>query len=302
MADPIPPSPVADAAAAPQRSVAITRRDLEVVIRRAAELYAAEADAEDRLTEAEVLRIAEELGLPGRHVRRALYDLPTGRAGEPGILDRWYGEPRVWSTRVVPGAPEDVLRRLEDYLVTRELLQVVRQQGGKAAFAPADDAISSVARAVRRPQRQWQIARARRVYVEARPMPERDSHVRIELDVGHHRTRALRRGLVGGALVGLPLAAGAFFPAGQLVFPLAGDAAAMAAGIAAGASTFAASVAAGTTLARNRFRARVHDARQEMASLLDRLERGVRLDPPPAPWLRSLRSRIAGTLRPAGRG
>lgn len=287
---PVPPSP----------EEGIDRRGLELVIRRAAELAAQEADADERLSESEVLRIAEEVGLPGRHVRRALYELPRTIEPDPGPLARWYGASAVSGTRVVSGGPEQVLPRLEDYLVTREFLQVLRRQGGRASFQPADDAISNVARAVRRPQRQWQIARARRVLVEVRPMPGSESHVRLELDLGHHRNHAVTGGIIGGVLVGIPLAAGAFFPVGHVVLPVLGDAAAYGAGLVAGLTTFAASVAGGLTLARNRFRNRIDSARLELAGLLDRLEGGGRLDPPPAPWLRSLRSRIAETLRPAG--
>ena len=274
----------------------ITREDLQLVIRRAAELYTEETDADEHLSEAEVLRIADELGLPGRHVRRALYELPRSR-GESGWVDRWFGPPVVVGTRVVPGEPAEVVDRLEDYLVTREFLQVLRRQGEKAAFSPAEDAISNVARAVRRPQRQWQIARARRVLVEARPIPEEESHVRLEVDVANRRSTAVTGGVVGGVLVGLPLAAGAFFPVGHIVFDIAGDAAGYAAGLVAGASAFAASVSAGVAVARHRFRARLEDARLEIAGLLDRLEGGRKLDPPPAPWLRSLRSRISDVIR-----
>lgn len=278
----------------------ISREDLQLVIRRAAELYTEEADADEQLSETEVLRIADELGLPGRHVRQALYELPRNR-GELAWVDRWIGPPSVVGTRVVPGVPAAVVDRLEDYLVTREFLQVLRRQGEKVAFSQAEDAISNVARAVRRPQRQWQIARARRVLVEARPIPDGESHVRMELDVGNRRRSAVTGGLVGGALIGLPLAAGAFFPVGHIVFDIAGDAAGYAAGLAAGAAAFTASVGAGVAVARSRFRARVEDARLEVAALLDRLEGGRALDPPPAPWLRSLRSRIADTLRPDSR-
>lgn len=292
MADQEPPAPLD-----PDRG--ITRKDLQLVIRRAAELYTGETDADERLSEEEVLRIADELGLPGRYVRQALYELPVqrGEAELEGWIDRWYGPPHLHSTRVVPGPPEQVLDRLEDYLVTRELLQVVRRQAGKAAFTPADDAISNVARAVRRPQRQWQIARSRRVMVEVRPMVDGESHVRLELDMGQQRGRAVTSGIVGGVLVGLPLAAGAFFPVGHLVFDLAGDAAAYAAGLTASATALAASVTGGVAVARSRFRHRVENARVEIAALLDRLQGGRKLDPPPAPWLRSLRSRIAGSLR-----
>ena len=287
------PAAAGDESAAP----GISREDLQLVIRRAAELYTEETDADERLSETEVLRIADELGLPGRHVRQALYELPRNRGSE-GAVDRWFGSPAVVGTRVVPGKPSEVMDRLEDYLVTREFLQVLRRQGEKAVFNPAEDAISNVARAVRRPQRQWQIARARRVLVEARPIPEGESHVRLEVDVGNRRIRAVTGGIVGGALVGVPLAAGAFFPVGHIVADIAGDAAGYAAGLVAGASAFATSVGAGMAVARARFRSRVEDARLEIAGLLDRLEGGRTLDPPPAPWLRSLRSKIADTLRP----
>ncbi|HUG42541.1 MAG TPA: hypothetical protein VMM12_18905 [Longimicrobiales bacterium] len=278
----------------------ISRRGLELVIRRAAELAAQEADADERLSELEVLRIAEELGLPGHHVRRALYELPRTIEEEPGVLTRWYGDAAVTGTRIVPGPPDRVLARLEEYLVTREFLQVLRKQSGRATFQPADDAISNVARAVRRRQGQWQIARARRVLLDVRPMPGQASHVRLDIELGHHRNRAVTWGLVGGALLGIPLAAGAFFPVGHMVLPVLGDAAAYGAGLLAGATTFVASVAGGIAVARHRFRTRLDSARLELAGLLDRLEGGGRLDPPPAPWLRSLRSRIAETLRPAG--
>ncbi len=276
----------------------ISREELQLVIRRAAELYTAETDSDERLSESEVLRIADELGLPGRHVRQALYELPRTGSEVGGWVDRWYGPPTVVGTRVTPGEPDGVVDRLEDYLITREFLQILRRQGGRASFSPADDAISNVARAVRRPQRQWQIARSRRVLVEARPLPGAESHVRLELDIEPQRRKALTSGIVGGALLGLPLAAGAFFPVGHIFFDIAGDTAAYAAGLVAGAGALGASVAGGMAVARSRFRTRVDSARMEIAALLDRLEGGGRLDPPPAPWLRGLRSRIADTLRP----
>lgn len=278
----------------------ITRTDLEQVIRRAAELYTREADAHDHLSEEEVLRIAGELGLPPRHVKQALYELPRGM-GEPGMLDRWYGTGLVVGTRVVPGAPADVLSGLEDYLVTREFLQIIRKQGGQASFQPADDAISNVARAVRRPQRSWQIARARRVLVEVREMPNRQSHVRIELDLtGQRRSAAVTGGTVGGlsggVFAGAPLAAATFFSLAPAL-PGIGEALAIGAAVVAGAGGIGGGVAAGVAITRATFRSRLEAAQLELAGLLDRLEGGGRLDPPAAPWLRSLRSRIAETLR-----
>lgn len=288
----------------PDKSRGVTRRDLELVIRRAAEIAAREADADERLSEAEVLEIAEQLGLPDRHVRQALYELPRDRT-EDALLDRWYGSDAVVGTRVVRGDPASVLARLEDYLVTREFLQVLRKQGDRAALKPADDAISNVARAVRRPQRSWQIARARRVLVETREMPGRESHVRIELDLGDHRRRAAIGGTVGGAVgggvfAGLPLAAGTFLSIAPMV-PGAGDVLAVGAAALAGLLGLGGGMATGVAVSRATFRGRVEAARLEIAGLLDRLEAGGNLDPPAAPWLRSLRSRIAESFRGTGR-
>lgn len=280
--------------AEPERG--ITRPDLELVIRRAAELYTREADADEFLSEAEVLRIAEELGLPQRYVRQALYELPAREPGGIG-LGTWYGPTLVQETRVVPGAPPPVLDRLEEYLVTREFLQLLRRQGYRAAFVPADDTISTLARAVRRPQRHWQIARSQRVLVEVRPMPEGASHVRVELDLARQRLRAVRTSIIGGLAIGVPVAAVAGLPVGALMLDLAGGPAAAAAAVVTGATALGGSIAAGMAIGRARFRSRIDRARWEMAALLDRLEGGSTLDPPPAPWVRGLRSRISGALK-----
>lgn len=288
----------------PDQDHGITRRDLELVIRRAAEIAAREADADERLSESEVLDVAKQLGLPDRHVRQALYELPRD-APEAALLDRWYGADRIVATRVVTGDPDEVLSRLEDYLVTREFLQVIRKQGGRASLKPADDAISNVARAVRRPQRSWQVARARSVLVDVRPMPDRETHVRIELDLhDHRRNAAIGGGVIGGisgaVFAGAPLAAGTFLSLAPMI-PGVGDALAIGAAAVAGTVGLGGGVATGMAVSRATYRGRVEAAQLELASLLDRLQSGGKLDPPAAPWLRSLRSRIAESFRAPSR-
>jgi hypothetical protein len=286
-----PPSP-------PEPEPRITRSDLAVVIRRAAELYSREADADEQLSEAEVLRIAEELGLPDRHVRQALYELPA-RPLPTTRLDRWFGVPAAQASRVVPGEPGTVMDRLEAYLATREYLRLVRRQAHRASFTPADDAISSMARAVRRPAGQWQIARSQ-VLVDVRPMAGDESHVRVHLDMASRRRRAVAGGLAGGIALGVPVAAALAIPTGGLVFDLAGGAAAATAAVSAGLAGLGGTVTAALAIARARFRNRLDNARTEMAALLDRLEAGGRLDPPPAPWLRGLKEHVNRTLRGGG--
>jgi hypothetical protein len=282
----------------PEPGRGVSRRDLQQVIRRAAELYSTETEAEEYLSETEVVRIAQELGLPARHVRQALYELPA-RRGPQTRLDRWYGPSFLQETRVVPGAPGQTLDRIEEYLVTGEFLRLLRRQGDRALFAPADDAISNIVRAVRRPAGQWQIARSPRVLVEVRSMPAEDCHVRVELDMERTRSRLFRRALAGGAAAGIPLAVLAGAPAGAVILDLAGPGAAAAAVVVSAAAALSASAGAGIALGRARFRTRLDHARTEVAALLDRLETGGRLEPPPAPWLRGIRSRISRTLRGA---
>jgi hypothetical protein len=274
------------------RPRAIARSEFEQVIRRAAELTLrdADADADEQLSEEEVLRIATELGLPAHHVRRALFELPE-LATSPRWYDRYFG-PSIFSVgREVPGQPGPLLRRLEEYLVTREYLQIVRRRGDNLALIPADDTISSLARTFFRPGHRHHIAGATRVMVSAHALPDDGAHLRIDIDLTADRSSGVKNGatvgIVGGAIVGA-LAAGLV---GGFVPPVAGvvpEVLAFGGGVAA---TFAASFSA----AAARFRRRAFAARLEVAGLLDRLEHGERLEPPPAPWRRRLQLRLFGS-------
>ena len=76
----------------------LTRRDFDAVIRRAAELASSEPDGSDRLSEAELFRIAGEVGLPDAHVRRALSEIRAG-GGQGGVLERLFGAASVSASR-----------------------------------------------------------------------------------------------------------------------------------------------------------------------------------------------------------
>ncbi|MEJ2217999.1 MAG: hypothetical protein P8099_15435 [Gemmatimonadota bacterium] len=271
----------------PERSQrSISRHDLERVIRRASEL-AASADADERIPESEVVQIAAELGLSARHVRQALLEVPG--SDEPGPIDRLYGPDIVMAARSVPGDPEALLRMLEDYLATREYLQVVRRREGLAAFVQADDTVSKVARALRRPRRRFHIARARSVIVRARELEQGVSHVRLDVNVKDRRRRAIRNGVLATAFVSAPLGAAVFVPVWQLVASVAGDPLGIAAGAITGVGALGLGLAGGITLSGMRFRRKLAAVKLELQGLLDRLQRGDRLDPPPSPLMRRLR-------------
>lgn len=265
------------------RSRALAREQFEQVIRRAAELSLGDADADEQLSEEEVFRVATELGLPAHHVRRALFELPE-LSTRPRWYDRYYGGPIFSVARVVPSRAQPTLSRIEDYLVTREYLQVVRRRGENIALIPADDAISSIARAFMRSGPRHHVARATRVLVNVHELPDDNAHVRFDIDLSQDRSSSARSatafGVAGGFVVGAVAAhfAGAATPVALGALP---EVLAFGGGMAA---TFAATF----TGAARRFRNRVHAARLELIGLLDRLEQGERLDPPPAPWRRRL--------------
>jgi hypothetical protein len=283
MPDAVPPG-------RPHPGRALARRDFEEVIRRAAELAAREGDDDERLTEDEVLRIGQELGLSAHHMKRALYELPELSAA-PRWYDRYFG-PAIFSVaRVVPGQPDPTLHRVEDYLVTREYQQIARRRGHTVAFTPAEDTLSTLARAFMRPGRRHVIARASRLMISVQPLPDDESHVRLDVDLGDERKRRVTAGIafggVAGAVFGSAAAALVAVNSPALLGPFPA--------ILAFSGTFLAVGAASVSAAAAGFKNRVLAAKFELAGLLDRVEHGESLDPPPAPWRRRLQLRLFGS-------
>jgi len=271
------------------RGKAIARRDLEEVIRRAAELSLADADAAEELTEDEVVRIAGELGLPAQHVRQALHERPTLQVA-PSWPDRWFDPAVLTLGRTLPGRPESIQARLEQYLTTYEYLQVVRRRGLELALTPAEDAISRIARVIARPGRRFGLAHARRVVVAVQALPEQGTHVRVEADFREERARMARGALLAGGSIGTLAGTGLLAIAltatnGPIEVVL--GAGAMATGIAGATALFVRSGA-------RHFRDRLERVRHELLLLFDRAETGQPLDPPPAPWRRNLQARLFG--------
>ena len=128
----------------------LTRVEFDAVIRRAAELSSADAEAPDAgLSEGELFRIAREVGLSEGHVRQALVEV---RAGEPvvetgGVIDRVFGPAHIRVSRVVPGTPEELGQMLDDFLVGTQLLHRVRRSATVLQYRPATDWASQMARA-----------------------------------------------------------------------------------------------------------------------------------------------------------
>jgi hypothetical protein len=255
-----------------------------------------EGEGEEHLSEDEVLRIASELGLSARHVQQALYELPELES-EPSAFARYYGSAVVVSSRAIPGDADLTIRRLEDYLSTREYLQLVRRKQGRLVFQPAEDTISLLARGLLRPSSRFQLARSRTVVLTARPLEEGRSHVQIATDMGEQRRSAVRTGVIAGSFCGL---AAGLTGAVAIALTMEPSLTTAASQIAALAGSTAGGLWIGIKATASGFRNRIAVARQELDGLLDRAERGDRLEPPPAPWRRRLELKMLG--RPGSGG
>lgn len=268
----------------------ITRGDLPAVVKRAAELASIDDDADEELPESEVIRIAAELGLAERHVRQALYE---GAHAEPeaGLLDRQFGTPRIMATRAVPLSADRTRKALEDYFVTHEYLQIVRRQADSTTFEPAVDAMSKVARSFQRSSKH-QLASATGIEISVRPLETGWSHARIRALYYDNRQSKVVGSSIGGVLLGLP--AGAFTAVlvgnitGGLLIPEAG----VAVGAVAGIAAFSSIVVSSLVSARNQWRSWRARTQDQAEAVLDRLEKGDDLRPPPPPWLRKLQMKF----------
>src|SRR3954464_1459683 len=159
----------------PGKSVASS--DLEAVIRRAVELATVQVDAEDRVSEAELIRIGSEIGLPAEKVRQALYEQPQLEA-DPYWYAPYFDSPIITSSRVLPGKADTTLVRVEEYISAREYMQLVRRKSGELRFIPAEDAISRLARGLARPGSRFHLAHARRVVVSVQQISDTQTHIR----------------------------------------------------------------------------------------------------------------------------
>ncbi|NJD18703.1 MAG: hypothetical protein FIA95_05395, partial [Gemmatimonadetes bacterium] len=174
----------------------LTRHEFDAVIRRAAELAGSESEgSEGALSEAEVYRIAKEVGLSERHVRLALAEVRSG-ARPNSLLDRIFGPALIRAARVVPGTTKGLASMLDDFFVGTQLLQAVRRGPAILQYRPALDWASQVARVAAFAQRKYFVASAKSVEVHLEEVDADSVLVEFVVDPG------TRGDNVAGAAVG----------------------------------------------------------------------------------------------------
>lgn len=266
------------------RDRSLSRQEFEEVIRRASELAASEPEGDrSELGEDELFRIADEVGLPARHVRRALAEL-RHPAREEGALDRLLGPEELRTSRVVPGSSRAVATVLDDFFIDTQLLHPVRRTSSLLHYRPGSDWASKIARAASSTPGRYHLASAERVEARMEDLDESSVLVTLMVDPG-------TRGdyLMGGGVGALAAGGAAGFGGAALLASaplLLAGAAAMAAG----------SLAAGAVVWQTgrSHRKKLDEVRAEMEGILDLLESGESLEPPPPSWRRWVKRNLGG--------
>lgn len=272
---------------------ALTRRDFDEVMRRAAELAADEPESAERgFSDGEVMRIGREVGLPERHVRQALSEVRSGSAvarttGWGGAREL-FGKGRVFASRVVDRPRAAIRRELDDFMVAGQLLQAVRKREDFLQYRPSVDWASRVARAASNQSRQHYVAAARLVEVRLDKVDERSTLVEINVDPG-----VIDDFRVGAAAAGGALGVGGGIGVTAALTPLWPVALAVGLGVVVGSmATALVATLSGRGLAR-----RISEIRSEVEGILDGLETGGGLEPPPPAWRRWVRRHFHGVAR-----
>lgn len=239
------------------------------------------------LTESELFQIAAEVGLSESHVRQALTDVRSdGAAG--GLIDRVFGPSTVRASRVVPGTPEALGAELDDFLVASQLLQPVRRGKTLLQYRPAVDWASQLARAASFTSRKHYMASAKSVEIRLEAVDERTTLVEIEVDPG------MRREDIAGVLIGGGVGAGSLgVLAGWGLSMVTPVGVAVAVGLLVGGGVWTGLAHAGGSAHKRK----LHEVRSEIEGVLDALETGASLEPPPASWRRWVKRHFHGVAR-----
>lgn len=122
----------------------LTRREVDFVLRRAAEIDTqsptrADRGSDESLSVVELERLGEEAGLRREAVDQALLELQRGmptELEEQGALTRTLGSSRVVVSRVVAGS-QDAVRRSVDRFLREQLMTVRRHHGDRIEWERA---------------------------------------------------------------------------------------------------------------------------------------------------------------------
>lgn len=196
----------------------IDRAALERIIRRAAELQAAQREIGEGLTEDDVLDLGREVGIPVPYLQQAMVEARTG--GVPadsarGLTGWLAGAAVVSAERVVPGAPEVVVDRLDTWMRTEEGMATMRRSQGHLRWERQRGFMAEMRRSFAVGGRPYVLAKTDHVTADVTELEEGFSYVRLNATVRRARNQRVAGAATLSSLGVLAAAATAvlgFFP------------------------------------------------------------------------------------------
>jgi hypothetical protein len=189
----------------------LDRKAVERILARAAQLSnTTTTEPAERISEAQLMEIAKEVGLSPASVNQALAEerthLDLDIPPETGWLSQITGPTMVSAQRVVAGDTQRVMSILDQWMQDGECLQVQRQFPNRMVWEPRNDWAGIMKRAWKTGGRAYHLSEACGVAATVVPVDAEQVVVRLDADVKPARTR--RVGL-GAGLTAFGVLAGA---------------------------------------------------------------------------------------------
>lgn len=174
----------------------IDRAALERIIQRAAELQAGEVETGEGLSEQELLKLGNEVGIPGRFLRQALYEETTrgGVERAHGFLTRWIGPKLVGASRVVPGEKPVLETALATWMTESEAMTVKRHLPDRTLWEAQKGLFAQMRRGLGMGGKSYHLARTVEVSASVTALEEGYCHVALSADVSN-----TRNGVIAGS-------------------------------------------------------------------------------------------------------
>lgn len=206
-APPAVPAPGPPSAQPPANPPArrLTTGELEAVIRRAVELQSDPAGPDEGVSEADVVRIGQELGLEPTAVRRAVAEVRGRAPEEQGALTRLVGPATVRASRVMPRPAAEASARLDRYLRKAELMVPQRRFPDRTRYVRDTSLAAGLSRIGQSLSRSHKPLRMDQLDISVSPLDEASSLVEVSSGL-----KGVRGGLAGGVMGGTGGAAAAW--------------------------------------------------------------------------------------------
>lgn len=165
----------------------IDRPALERIIQRAAELQAREREIGDGLSEADLMRLGEEVGIPTTYLRQALLEERTRSVvqAERGFATWLTGPRHVAAQRTISGERRALEAALNQWMTEGELLQVKRRYPDRTSWEPQKGTMVSLKRSFGIGGRQYVLAGAKETMGQVMAVDGGRCHIRLIADLSN---------------------------------------------------------------------------------------------------------------------